>query len=158
MINKITITLFLTLFVSFLYGQNRKFTFIEGGGSGVLINVNFDMRFQKDQSDGLGFKAGVGYFPFDRDVDILTLPIGINYLIGKNRNYLLLGANTTFVPFGKNNDRVDVKTVVPSLEVGYRFVPLKKGFSFQATYNPLFNTVDGLKPLFFGIGLGYSWK
>lgn len=84
--------------------------------------------------------------------------LGINYLVGKNRNYLLLGTNITFATFGKGTSQYEIRSNIPSLEVGYRFIPIKSGFGFQVTYNPLFNTVDGFKPIWLGIGLGYSYK
>lgn len=139
--------------------QYKKFVFLEGGGSGVLVNAVYDMRITKNQNNGIGFRLGIGNTFYTEDIKgATTIPIGINYLLGKNKSFLILGANTTFGIFDKNLKDRTVKHIVPSLEVGYRFVPQKRGFGFQVTYTPLFNTVDGLKPIYLGIGLGYSWK
>ena len=155
---KIKLTVFLSLLTFSIFAQHQKFVYIEGGGSGVLLNANYDMRFKKDTRSGLGFKAGIGNSFYLEDGSATTLPLGINYLIGKNKSALLLGANTTFAFFGKETSKFNTSGYIPSLEIGYRYTPLKKGFSFQATYNPLFNTVDGFKAVWLGIGLGYSWK
>ena len=148
--------LLLFTMISKSYSQRQKFVFLEGLGSGALVNANFDMRFRADSRDGLGFKVGIGSSGIYLDEQILTIPLGINYIIGKNKNGLLLGANTVFAA-----SPIDVKkkvnTIMPSLEIGYRFRPIEKGFAFQVTYNPKFNTVDGFKPLWFGVGLGYAW-
>ncbi|WP_392469359.1 hypothetical protein ACF3OC_12925 [Sphingobacterium cellulitidis] len=150
------ILLLLFTMTSKSYSQRQKFVFLEGLGSGALVNANFDMRFRADSRDGLGFKAGIGSSGIYLDEQILTIPLGINYIIGKDRSGLLLGVNTVFAA-----SPIDVKkkvnTIMPSLEIGYRFRPIEKGFAFQVTYNPIFNTVDGFKPLWFGVGLGYAW-
>lgn len=60
---KIKLTVFLSLFTFSIFAQHQKFVYIEGGGSGVLLNAIFDMRFKKDTRSGLGFKAvwlGIG--------------------------------------------------------------------------------------------------
>ncbi|MCA5005382.1 hypothetical protein [Sphingobacterium bovistauri] len=158
MIKTILTTFLFCCFITVTFSQGQKFGFIEGGGSGVLVNANFDMRLKKESRDGIGFKLGLGNTFYLEDGKATTIPIGINYLIGKNKSGLLLGLNNTFSIFGKGTKKFETKSVVPSLELGYRFRPLEKGFAFQVTYNPLFNTVDGTMPIFFGIGLGYAWK
>jgi len=138
------------------FSQGQKFAFVEGLGSGVLVNLNFDMRMNKESREGFGFKVGIGNTSIYLDENVTTLPLGINYIFGKQKSGLLLGANAT-VAFGDSEDYDEIKHFVPSLEIGYRFRPISKGFAFQVTYNPIFNTVDGFKPLWFGVGLGYSW-
>ena len=158
MIKTILTTLLCWLCFNSSFSQGQKFVFIEGGGSGVLLNANFDMRLKKESREGLGFKVGFGNTFYLEDGSATTFPIGINYVIGKNKSGLLLGVNSTFSVFGEGTKKFDTKSFVPSLEIGYRFRPIEKGFSFQITYTPLFNTVDGTMPIFGGIGLGYSWK
>ncbi|WDF67845.1 hypothetical protein PQ465_16275 [Sphingobacterium oryzagri] len=118
------------------------------------------MRFKKDRNDGFGFRAGLGN-SFILDENITTIPLGVNYVFGKRKHGLLAGINGTVGVFkrlrpGAFNRKAG--DFLPSLELGYRFRPLKKGFAFQTTFNPLFNTANGTMPLFFGLGLGYAWK
>ncbi len=150
------IFVFCFLLMSKSHAQGQKFVFLEGMGSGVLVNANLDMRFKSESREGLGFKAGIGYSGLYMDEQLLTIPFGVNYLLGKNRSGLLLGVNAV-ISASSDHYNGELKSFVPSLELGYRFRPIEKGFAFQVTYNPLFNTVDGFKPLWFGVGLGYAW-
>lgn len=56
-------------------GQYRKFAFIEGGGSGVLVNAVIDMRFSKIKTQGLGFKVGIGNTFYIDDASATTYSI-----------------------------------------------------------------------------------
>lgn len=157
---KLCLSLLFSSFAIFTFGQAQKIVFLEGLGTGVYASANFDMRIKKDSRDGFGFRAGIGN-SFFLDENITTIPFGINYLFGKNKSSLLLGANGTLGLF--NNEREDVfdrrnSQFIPSLELGYRFRPMVKGIAFQFTVNSFFNTVDRSVPLFFGAGVGYAWK
>lgn len=55
------IFVFCFLLMSKSHAQGQKFAFLEGMGSGALVNANFDMRFKSESREGLGFKAGIGY-------------------------------------------------------------------------------------------------
>ncbi|MGJ1419791.1 hypothetical protein ACR79T_09200 [Sphingobacterium spiritivorum] len=141
-------------------GQGQKYTFIEAGGSSTIVALNFDMRFNKDSREGLGLRAGVGntFGLFDSEAikDIVVFPIGLNYIYGKKRSALVFGINTSIALI--NDKKGGESSFIIAPEVGYRFRPLERGFAFHASYSPLFNTVDGAMPFWFGIGLGYSWK
>ncbi len=76
------------------FGQGQKIIFLEGLGAGVYASVNFDMRFKKDENDGFGFRAGVGN-SFILDENIMTIPLGVNYVFGKRKHGLLAGVNGT---------------------------------------------------------------
>ncbi len=126
----------------------------------MYASVNFDMRFKKDENDGFGFRAGVGN-SLILDENITTIPLGVNYLLGKNKSSLLLGANGTLGLF--DNKLEDIfnrqnSQFIPSLELGYRYRPISKGIAFQLTTHSFFNTVDKSAPLFFGAGIGYVWR
>lgn len=142
------------------HSQGRQMVYLEGMGAGIFATANFDMRFKKDAREGLGFRAGIGNSSIAIDESITTIPVGINYVYGKKRSALLLGANAAFglydIPKGEQDG--NYSHFVPSLEIGYRFRPMTRGVAFQVTYNPLFNTVDGTMPAYFGVGIGYSWK
>ena len=144
-----------------LFSQHRKFGYAELGGSSVFASLNFDMRFTKQGNDGLGFRVGAGSSFGAFDVDkIYTAPIGLNYIFGKRKSGLIIGANSVFAINGepKSKKYDDFKSVIFSADLGYRYTPINSGFSFQATYTPLFNTAEGTMPFWIGVGLGYSWR
>ncbi|TDS14563.1 hypothetical protein [Sphingobacterium paludis] len=154
--------LFLLSVVSFsLFAQHRKFGYVELGGTSVFTSLNFDMRVNKENPDGLGFRVGFGssFGAFDMD-KIYTAPVGINYVFGKGKSGLIVGANSVFAINGEPKEKKsgDFKSVIFSADIGYRYTPTTNGFGFQATYTPLFNTVDGAMPFWIGVGIGYSWK
>ncbi|KGE14872.1 hypothetical protein [Sphingobacterium deserti] len=144
-----------------IFAQHRKFGYVELGGTSVFTSLNFDMRFNKENPDGLGFRAGAGssFGAFDID-KIYTVPVGINYVIGKGKSGFIVGGNSVFAINGEPKGRKseNFKSVIFSADVGYRYTPTGNGFGFQATYTPLFNTVDGTMPFWIGVGIGYSWN
>lgn len=153
---------FLSSVVSFsLFAQHRKFGYLELGGSSVFTSLNFDMRFTKQSNDGLGFRVGAGssFGVFDID-KIYTAPVGLNYIVEKGKNGFIIGANSVFAISGEPKDKKsdDFKSVIFSADMGYRYTPTNNGFSFQATYTPLFDTTEGTMPFWIGVGIGYSWK
>lgn len=92
--------------------------YAELGGAG-LASANFDMRLLKKE-DGLGFRVGIGGFSvttsystgsstIEDRIGITTIPLELNYLLGKNeRNYFELGGGATIVVVSnKNSNRVD---------------------------------------------------
>lgn len=150
--------LFSLLFCLNLNAQNAKTVYAELGGPG-LISANFDMRFsQKD--DGLGGRIGIGGFTLNDTYDkvsLLTIPVGLNYLFGKDgKNYFEVGAGYTYVNVGA---RVDTESSTfessfGNLTFGYRLAPTGGGFMFKAQITPLFNK-NGFMPYYGGIGFGY---
>lgn len=139
--------------------QRQKFVFAEGLGSGLLASVNFDMRFKHDARDGFGARVGYTNTGFLGDDEwISAFPVGVNYLYGKGRSGLLLGFTTTFPVLTDQVRMGDYRSVVYAPEVGYRFRPMARGVGFQVTWSPLFNTVDGAKVAWFGVGVGYAWR
>lgn len=133
-----------------------KAIFVEVGGPG-LASFNYDMRFQK-KDDGLGFRVGLGGFKID-DVGLLTIPVGLNYLLGKDeKNYFELGAGFTYVSY-KDTFFDEEETFSGSfghLNFGYRMAPKNGGFFFRAAINPIFGE-GGFLPYYGGIAFGYKF-
>ncbi|MFY8166645.1 MAG: hypothetical protein ACOVJ8_08645 [Sediminibacterium sp.] len=126
--------------------------FFELGGPG-LASVNFDMRF-KNTGQGLGFRAGIGGFPA-YDVNILTLPFGLNYIASKdNKNFFEFGAGFTVVSLNEEGDGM-FNGSFGHTTLGYRLQPKDGGFTFRATMNPVF-VKEGFFPFYAGVGFG--WK
>lgn len=137
---------------------------INGFGSTPLLGVKYDTRIFKDASSGLGASIGVGAISLvDPDSGHkASLSIGPNYLIGNGTNQMLVGIVPTFI-FSRvypleSSPKNTIKTIfIP--EIGYRYSAREKGLSCQLSWNPLFSNIDNKKAfLYFGIGLGYSFK
>lgn len=122
--------------------------FLELGGNGIFLSINYDRRFSKKQN-GLGYRLGVGLIPsLDFGIagtsTILVIPFGLNYLAGKGSHYFEAGAGGTFVSGNAEILGDDSKgsgiAFVPSL--GYRYQPQIRGFTGRAAITP-FITGEG---------------
>lgn len=151
----------------------NKAIFVEVLGDGIGISANYDMRFKKGVQDGLGFRAGIGGLNINgtdensqsASVRILTVPLSINYLIGKRRSAFEAGLGVT--PLYANAAVYDVSgggiTDVNGwgasgfINLGYRFQPLKNGFVFRFDWTPAFNSA-GFSPAWFGVSAGIGFK
>ncbi len=155
-----------------LSAKFRKNVFVEGLGNGLLISANFDMRFKRGASDGLGFRAGIGGGPIEGytdngdyiDGNLVTIPLSVNYLAGKRRSYFEAGAGIT--PVFANVDLAIFEGDIYSgkgwgaagfLNLGYRFQPIRNGVMFRLDWTPVI-TSEGFFPGFFGASLGYSFQ
>ena len=151
-----------TTFINVMYAQKAaKAVYAEIGGPG-LASANFDMRFAKKE-DGFGFRVGIGGFSlsdgFGDRAGILTVPVGLNYLIGKDqKNYFEVGAGFTYIngtsgsDFGSDN----FSSSFGNLTLGYRLAPAKGGFFFKAQITPVFGSGFFI-PYYGGIGFGYKF-
>lgn len=135
-----------------------KSAYVEIGGPGVA-SANFDTRFSKTEG-GLGGRIGIGGFGSD-GFGMLTVPVGLNYLIGKdNKNYFEIGAGFTYVHtkgdilFGDSND--ENSSSFGHLSFGYRLQPAKGGFLFRAAIVPVFGK-GYFVPYYAGIAFGYKF-
>jgi hypothetical protein len=163
---KIFILTTLSLVISFCSQAQSaaKSIYAELGGPGV-ISFNFDTRFSKKE-DGLGGRIGVGGFSFrnlfdDGTTTIIFLPMGLNYLMGKDhKNYFEIGAGVTpvFSSYKGSNSADDetLRTTFGHLLFGYRLQPANGGFTFRGFISPVFNK-DGFIPYYGGISLGYKF-
>ena len=112
------------LFCLNLNAQNAKTAYVELGGPG-LMSANFDMRFSKEPG-GFGGRIGIGGFSindFEDRVSLLTVPVGINYLLGKDgKNYFEVGAGFTYMHVGARNDTESstLESSFGNLTFGYR--------------------------------------
>ncbi len=152
----------LTTSLNLTYAQTAaKAAYAEIGGPGIA-SANFDMRFKK-QEDGLGFRVGVGGFSIGDGAGghagILTIPVGLNYLLGKDgKNYFEVGAGFTYIHASSNNDfgSENFNSSFGNLTLGYRLAPENGGFFFKAEITPVFGKGFFI-PYFAGIGFGYKF-
>jgi hypothetical protein len=159
-------------FVTTIHAQANKSVFLELGGNGGFLSVNFDSRFSKTEK-GLGYRAGVGFIPalntgnadffFPSTPSILTVPFGINHLAGKAPNYFESGFGITYAYTSGDISSdfwgysVDVSgsiwNFVPS--IGYRYANTGKGFQFRACISPIINKGDAM--FWAGVSAGYKF-
>jgi hypothetical protein len=152
------VLLFFISFSSFAQSEQvaptgAKSIYFELGGPG-LASVNFDTRFGKKE-DGIGGRIGIGGFSIDGE-GVVFLPIGVNYLLGKdNRNYFELGAGVTPV-FGSGDAGDNFSATFGHILFGYRMQPQNGGFLFRAFISPVFGEW-GFFPYYGGVAFGYKF-
>ncbi|HEY6956678.1 MAG TPA: hypothetical protein VI385_15615 [Flavisolibacter sp.] len=146
--------------------QKSKSVFLEVGGNGGLLSVNFDSRLSNGEN-GLGYRAGLGFIPanyafFISRPTIGTIPVGLNYLIGSHCHYLETGLGLTYYFFRgttsdvwgiHENNKGDGALLIPS--IGYRIAPMNKGLQGRLFMSPLISTAGVV--LFWGFSLGYKF-
>ena len=139
---------------SIMSQQAAKSIYFELGGPG-LASFNFDTRFSKKEN-GIGGRIGLGGFYVDGEGAVF-LPIGINYLIGKDsKNYFELGAGVTPVFTSEELDADNFTETFGHILFGYRLQPLNGGFTFRAFISPVFG--DGyFIPYYGGVSFGYKF-
>ncbi|GAB3916367.1 hypothetical protein GCM10028826_32710 [Mucilaginibacter boryungensis] len=146
-----------------LLHQRAQTVFLEAGGAGVVFSANYDTRFSKKRN-GWGGRIGIGYF-HDRPGSIVLLPIQVNYLFGKTKNFFELGAGITAgsvddktdVPFG--DDGKTVNGAVATLTAAFRHQALGRGIYYKISFDGIFDT-ENLHNVFpyIGAGLGYTFR
>jgi hypothetical protein len=146
-----------TLVTSKIYAQ-AKAMYFELGGPGIA-SLNYDMRFTKSEK-GIGGRVGVGGFVLpsfgSERVTAIFIPIGLNYLLGKDeRNYFELGGGVTVVN-ASDGTTSDFGATFGHLNFGYRMQPKEGGFFFRAAINPVFGQGVFL-PYYAGIAFGYKF-
>jgi hypothetical protein len=150
--------------------QGSKSAFLELGGNGLGFSANFDARFKKEDK-GLGFRAGIGFFPGVRAGDnsvtifswptILSVPVGINYLAGKAPNYFEAGLGTTYLYakghftffFFGTDGTLRQLVFIPS--AGYRYAKPGRSFQFRISITPYI--FSGGTAFYGGISVGYKF-
>lgn len=141
--------------------STAKAVYAELGGPG-LASFNYDMRFKKQEA-GLGFRVGGGGFSLSDGIGshsgVLSVPVGLNYLIGKDqKNYFEVGAGFTYINGSSKDDfsSENFSTSFGNLTLGYRLAPAKGGFFFKAQITPVFGSGFFI-PYFGGIAFGYKF-
>jgi len=156
-----------------------KAVYVEIGGIGLPFSFNYDTRFKSGTNTGIGGRAGLGGFAIE-DEKMLTIPLQLNWLFGKEKNYFEMGFGATFLhyegyeysdyvcdangcyPTGKvyAGDFIlpisNKNSVMGTLNFGYRRVPISSGFTWRAAITPVFNE-NGFWPLYAGVGIGYKF-
>lgn len=129
-----------------LTSKRAQSVYGELGGNGILFSANYDVRFTKSQK-GFGARVGVGYI-----ANILTLPVGINYLAGRSANFFEGGVGYTYL-----SDSYEDHASAIVLSAGYRYQPASNGFTARVFISPLIDTQTGDFVGFAGVSFGYKF-
>ncbi len=140
-------------------GDRAQSAFFEIGGPGLALTLNYDMRFGQ-RRNGLGFRAGVGYFATDGN-DVFSIPIQINYLFGNGSNLIEVGGGTTFLnSHGNSNGKTfifdRITGFIGTATIGYRYQPEERGINVRIGFVPIFYD-EGIIAAG-GISIGYTFK
>lgn len=123
-------------------------------GTGLSpLSLNVDTRFSKTLN-GLGGHTGISFVKVE-NASMFTIPVGINYLLGKRGKYFEIGAGATaMISFGKSSsfrdkDRDDSdriwsdSRIAGTLKIGYRYQPVNGGFTYGFGFVPVFGSLAG---------------
>jgi hypothetical protein len=138
--------------------KRPRTAFLELGGPGLAITVNYDTRFGKT-IDKWGYRIGTGYYNTGAN-SVFTVPFQINYLYGKTTSFLELGAGTTFlISHGSTNGTVfqfdNITGFIGTATIGYRYQQADGGMNFRIGFVPIFSD-EGITPAG-GLSIGYTF-
>jgi hypothetical protein len=134
----------------------QQAVFVELMGQSLAYSFNYDRRFFTGDG-GLGASIGLGYLPAVDISSILSVPVSINYLLGKKGNYLEIGSGVTYI--GKVDHDSFSSVFLTALCIGFRHQPVKKGFLFRANITPFlwFEQNELTAHPYAGISFGYAF-
>ncbi len=140
------------------YQTNPKTIFLEIGGPGLALTVNYDARFG-DNIDKWGYRIGAGYYNTGANW-VASVPFQINYLYGGDGSFLELGAGTTFVRSngssrGTTFEFDNITGFIGTATIGYRFQQENGGINFRIGFVPIIYD-EGFIPAG-GISIGYTF-
>ena len=138
--------------------QKPRSVFLEVGGPGLALTVNYDTRFG-DNSDKWGYRIGAGYYNTGANW-VASVPFQINYLYGGSNSFLELGAGTTFVRSngsakGNTFEFDNITGFIGTATIGYRFQQENGGINFRIAFVPILYD-EGLIPAG-GVSIGYTF-
>lgn len=163
--------------------NRNKSVFIEFLGSGAtIITANFDIRFNKGRTDGLGMRIGVGGGSVSENYIIgegstktktFTVPLEVNYIFGKRKFSFEIGGSITYVSisedsnfqlFGMYTEEHESENVIVSyIPIGFRLKPENNGFMLKINIGPILNfsgpnlVSDETISFWGGLAIGYSF-
>lgn len=180
---KITAIAFMLLCVcSVAFAQDRdQSVYLEAMGPSNMLGVSYDARIKPESS--IGYRIGIAYsgsitksfFGGKHDQNSVSIPLELNYLVGKGKNKLEMGVGTSLGMYHNSGDywtgnseetfkkeHYSETTFGYYLygNIGYRRIS-KSGFQFRCGVSPSFNLGDkhGVKKnLFYPyVSVGYAF-
>ncbi len=147
------------------------------GGPGILFSANFDGRFDAKSNRGLGYRIGLGFAPYtqdgyydggyyyddDRVRTYATIPLGLNYLLGRegSSHFFEVGAGATILTrkvsvYNWDNDYGPEGNVIGHVSFMYRRQPADGGFMWKIGFMTMIGTSGDIVPSA-GVGFGYAF-
>lgn len=151
------------------YPTHNSQIMIEFAGPGGQWSLQFESRFKKE-TNGVGYTIGFGVAPYDLEETcnsggFITVPFGVNYLVGKKDHMLeggggmvlkLFGAGTkVWCPEIADNFYENGNPVYFYCLLGYRYQPAFKRLSGRIFVSPLFQ--KDFSPKAWG-GASIGWR
>jgi hypothetical protein len=150
--------------------------FLELLGNGGVYSVNYDRRFTKGRRDGWGARAGFGYLNISagdsvinpQNVNLLAIPLDINYIFGNRKGALQLGFGLTYISarsLGRaytfdNLDIIGGETFnyqsngfIALLNISYITRAFGNGFMFRTALTPIIYPA-----IYPGIGISFGYN
>ncbi len=143
-----------------LDNKRAQNVYAELAGPGLIFSVNYDTRFSNKQ-DGLGGRIGIGGLSSNGS-SIFTIPVQLNYLLGKSNKFFEIGLGFTYMSYSGSNfdifndSQINVNKVVGTMNFGYRYQPKEGGFNFRGGISPIFDG-NNFIPYYFGVSFGYTF-
>jgi hypothetical protein len=135
---------------------NAQQIYAELLGPGIFYTINYDTRFGKKEK-GLGMRVGMGAV-FSNGEGVVSIPVGLNYLAGRNGNYLEVGGGISYFT-AATSDIIDGSALLGFATFGYRRQTYKqKNVTWRIAFDPLMIFSDGFSLIpYFGFSLGYRF-
>lgn len=125
--------------------------YVELLGKGVVNSVNYEHYFSKN-IQGLNGQIGVGFAP----ISLITIPVSLNYVFGKSKHHLEVGAGLTYINgVFLYEDVIFEPDVIAHANILYRYQKPDGKFFFKTGFTPFY--VKRFGP-WFGIGFGYRFQ
>jgi len=143
-----------TILISTPKHTSNRILFLELGGPGLAISLNYDQRFSGGK-EGWGYRVGMGYFG-DGGNTVFTIPLQVNYLIGSNGKYFEFGGGTTFLnTTGDNTGKTfifdRITGFIGTATIGVRYEP-EKSLNFRLGFVPIFSNDEIIYAGGFSVG------
>ena len=143
-----------TVFIAPQKHTSNRILFLELGGPGLAISLNYDQRFSGGK-EGWGYRVGMGYFG-DGGNTVFTIPLQVNYLIGSNGKYFEFGGGTTFLnTTGDNTGKTfifdRITGFIGTATIGVRYEP-EKSLNFRLGFVPIFSNDEIIYAGGFSVG------
>ena len=116
-----------------------------------MNSVNYEHYFSKN-TQGLNAQIGVGFAP----KSLITIPVSLNYVIGKRKHHLEVGAGITYINGVLLVEDVKIEPdVIEHFNILYKYQKPDGKFFFKTGFTPFIVKRFGV---WFRIGFGYSFQ
>lgn len=124
----------------------------ELGGNGLAYSLNYERRFDQNVHTRVGFSAWkIIENQTDKSLTVMSFPVSFNYLnhLGGQKHYLESGLGV--MNLVTTGDLVEFKGVTnyylnPFVNLGYRYQPVNRRWTFRAGLSPFLGTKSVTNP------------